>query len=604
MEEIIASLTGMNLNGNTRINVDQLQNVVNKLKKEVKNSFSFAEIIERMAFEVKNGIETHSWNTPEHSTATPPPPSTGGSVGSGDGFMSPSFTFQSPSKPFTPFKVEKSTLNSPLEGLEPDGPFTTNSDTAPSLGNNVSATIPPSNDSTNAHSAPPSFSGFFDAARNSIPSTFDTGDSESESDPIGSSDNHQTTTPDKENAQTNTAGVEQKQPEVGKAWFWGANKSTAPWDVPNLAEKTAHIDLNAGSHEASGSSSDFTLPQPTFSLGIGGSSASKSKRNRTPHNNKSSTLPNINANNGQSSATKNANEPFIFSFKEPAPSAVAADSGFHTFVPGLQQTGSSQKVEKTLFPMAGELEEDDDEMSVDDSPIKSSPFVAPQSHSSGTTTSEKFHQETDMHIKSGGIPIDADIQFNIGIGSDAGGVKSAKKGSVTMRRKDSAKKTTTRPNSATPNNTSGSLFENNGHDGFPDLSFPQNLESMFPKEGIPTSAPEETKVEYETLNSDAPPTWWSEKVNETPRTPMDQQATPEPSFKLPTGPVFGTKPGSQESSRPASARQDSTINNDKLGTASPRRDQESISHMQSLLNLATVYSKQGKEFYSMGLYDQ
>lgn len=640
MEGIIASLTGMSLDGKFRVTVDQLQNVVDHMRTQSIESLSMLEVIEQIAMEVKYGSTADkSWHTPEHSTATPPPPSTGGSVSNGSDFMSPSFTFQSPSKPFTPFKIDKSVKVNLEKGLSADdGPFTTNPNpdasipavnpqsSIPIFGNSgsdfqgVPVTTTTTATAATAEGLNTGFTGFFNAARNSIPSSFDSPRESNSPSPARNEAQETTTkpsrtTPDKENTETNTQRSEHKAAaDAGKAWFWGSNKS---WDVPDLAEKTANMNINAPvSNTNSGASSEFVLPEATFSLGA---SASKSKRNKTPH--KPSTLPNINQPAGPSSTMKST-EPLIFSVKEPAftqptSSSIPTDPGISSFafsVNGNNKEPETVKVDKNLFPTAGDLE-DDDEMSVDEtfvSPMKASPFVAPQFSTNSTTTGESppTNDGTTESEKTGnGLPVD-DIAFNIGSASEHVGIRSARKGSAGTRRKDSAKKTTTRPNSAA--NPSASLFEKNAHEAYPDLSFPQNLESMFSKQENPTStfsvpadSDDDETNNNDPLSGDAPPIWWSQKVNETPRPEgNDQQSAPfiQPSFKLPPGPVFGTKASpTPAASRPTSARPKEHYGEE---STSPRGEEQSTAQDPNLLQLATLYSKQGKELYGIGLYER
>ncbi len=360
---------------------------------------------------------------------------------------------------------------------------------------------------------------------------------------------------------------------------------------------------------------DFVLPHPSFSLGSGISSASKSRRNKTP--NQPSSLPNINSGNGGLSNSNKAADNFIFNLKESTTSVPPHSVGLNGFQTSNGSFNSNQhaeqKVEKKLFSSTGELE-DDDEMSVDESdtsPLKDSPFVAPVPENYESKIPDLDHQVDET---SKGLPVD-DITFNIG-SEEHFGLRSARKGSAGSRRKDSGKKGHSRPNSATTtSNPSASLFSNNPSETFPDLKFPQNLESMFSKldetsnsqtsSGSTAFAPE-SEGNTDPLSGDAPPSWWSKTGNgvrdEENEIPPE---IPPPAFKIPMGPIFGNKNIPVDSETPR-FHENTSAKASKVdcGMSSPNREEPIASQDPNLLQLATLYSKQGKELYGIGLYER
>jgi hypothetical protein len=592
MNNLNASIAGLNLDGNDlRVTPEHLDSIANLMRQENLPSFTVSHFVHIL----KSLLQAPADCKVDSSL-----------FGGDESFCNQtmSFKFQSPLRPTarTSTSMDTTSANTTRaydvdsDDDDPDlsKPF------SPPTSSNVNSTR---NDTYQPHTNT-NFTGFFSTARSSIPTTFDT---PPRNQPNEAQDTPTTNAPtpsqnDNKGANKNTVEQETAKPETGKAWFWGAETENTV-NLESLLEKAAKLNLKT-EDESKPSTQEFHLPtQPVFSLGTG--SAMKQKRGRLHAHNRPETtdsLPNINEPSPKF-APPSASKVPIFPFPVSGSTAKASDEGTNNFSMGntdILHGGNNNydfKIHQNLF---SPQETNDDRMSIDPSPASKQPDLS-------------FQQSSNPSA-----PEISTTTFDFNIGVENVNMRSTKK------RVNSAHKRTNQKSTPTPDLSTDTQ-------DFPDLQFQQSFSKLFqsPTPSMPDASytrSTDTKSELHNnvpsfsfasvlpgnsprpfgkvdLTGDVPPDWWSASRPSTANTaaefPVPDSSLPHSeSFKFPPGKVFSS------TAAPATAPSTSRSPPNTSDSDDAREEQSANTTETNLLNLAELYSKQGKELYGIGLYER
>lgn len=563
MENLIDSLKQFNLGGDLHITPEFLYDTANMMKSQNISSLNLADFLKYM-YEINGNKEPTTPNIPKGFDD--------------DSFFSPNFTFKSPSKPFTPFQTkpmpEESEMNQEFEKIN----IQSNSSKAGSNDQNAQ------------------FSGFFGTARNSIPNYFNSpastrkeqkpntmsppNDDDDDDDLYtqfhpsfmkAESPKSNKVTPESTKSDTTTESKAPfDNPLNGKAWFWGNDSNELP------------------------AKNSFEIPNPTFNLGSTFSSNPKSKGKKSKSNSmNSNTLSTENEAKDEGPFTTNTASSAAFKVH-----TVGEEDKLHS-LNEEGSYGSYSDIGKDLGGLGTDLEDDD--MSIDDEkiplgttkdplfghenkkPFDFDEFDLQDEFKTKLNTESTFdipHTEHSTHKGGvddnlsnnfGNINLGTGISFNLGAAPNNTfqGPKSARKTS-TKKKVQSTKK---EPSNINPMNDPLNPQQFNDQGDSNDVNYQsQSNTAPFPSFSADLKTDE-----------DIPPSWWQTQSNQ------------------PQTPPRSTRQNIPNRSSPA---------HDKASTLPPepnyktQNEQNSQHSDQSMLGLAELYSKQGKELYAIGLYDR